>query len=96
MNGKLDCAASFSTWNWSGSSNSSSSQSDVPVGIPVPTPTSVDGKIQKQVLDSCAALHSSIMPFNAKIRGPLARNSDKGTSLPFVFLVGNHSSGQLF
>ena len=34
------------------------------------------------------------MPLNDKLRGPLAKNSDKGTSLPFVFLVGNHSSGK--
>jgi len=34
------------------------------------------------------------MPLNEKIRGPLAKNSDKNTALPFVFLVGNHSSGK--
>lgn len=34
------------------------------------------------------------MPLNEKIRGPLARNSNQGTALPFVFLVGNHSSGK--
>ena len=34
------------------------------------------------------------MPTNEKLRGPLAKNSDQGTSLPFVFLVGNHSSGK--
>merc|ERR1719203_1575718 len=34
------------------------------------------------------------MPLNARLHGPLARNSDRGTSLPFVFLVGNHSSGK--
>jgi GTP-binding protein EngB required for normal cell division len=54
----------------------------------------VDAEVQKQVLDKCAALHASIMPLNEKLRGPLAKHSDKGTSLPFVFLVGNHSSGK--
>jgi len=34
------------------------------------------------------------MPLNDQLRGPLARHSDKGTCLPFVFLVGNHSSGK--
>ena len=34
------------------------------------------------------------MPLNGRIRGPLEKNSDKTTSLPFVYLVGNHSSGK--
>jgi hypothetical protein len=29
-----------------------------------------------------------------QLRGPLAAHSDRGTALPFVFLVGNHSSGK--
>ena len=29
-----------------------------------------------------------------QLRGPLAPHSDRGTALPFVFLVGNHSSGK--
>lgn len=57
-------------------------------------PQSPDAAIQKQVLDKCADLHSSIMPLNEKLRGPLAKNSDQSTSLPLVFLVGNHSSGK--
>ena len=32
--------------------------------------------------------------FLDQLRGPLAKNSDRGTALPFVFLVGNHSSGK--
>ena len=39
-------------------------------------------------------LHASIMPVNEKVRGPLAQQADRGTALPFVFLVGNHSSGK--
>ncbi|KAL3811230.1 hypothetical protein ACHAXA_008989 [Cyclostephanos tholiformis] len=34
------------------------------------------------------------MPLNSSLRGPLSKGSDRGTSLPFVFLVGNHSSGK--
>jgi GTPase Era involved in 16S rRNA processing len=34
------------------------------------------------------------MPLNERIRGPLAKNSNQGTALPMVFLVGNHSSGK--
>lgn len=54
----------------------------------------IDPTVQTEVIEKCTALHSSIMPLNEKLRGPLAKNSDKGTSLPFVFLVGNHSSGK--
>lgn len=32
--------------------------------------------------------------FHFKIRGPLAPQSDQGTALPLVLLVGNHSSGK--
>ena len=53
----------------------------------------VDRSKAKEILDACAMLHAGIMPLNEKIRGPLAKNSDQGTSLPFVFCVGNHSSG---
>lgn len=34
------------------------------------------------------------MPLNSRIRGPLEKNSENTTDLPFVFLVGNHSSGK--
>ena len=50
--------------------------------------------IQQTILSQCSSLHSSVMPLNSNLRGPLAKNSDRGTSLPFVFLVGNHSSGK--
>lgn len=49
---------------------------------------------QRFVLDRCRTLHASLMPLNERIRGPLAPSSDRGTALPFVFLVGNHSSGK--
>lgn len=31
---------------------------------------------------------------DSQLRGPLSPQSDRGTALPFVFLVGNHSSGK--
>jgi hypothetical protein len=31
---------------------------------------------------------------NDKVKGPLDKISQKGTVLPFVFLLGNHSSGK--
>jgi len=55
---------------------------------------SINPEIQAKIQTKCKELHSSIMPLNEKIHGPLARQSDRGTSLPFVFLVGNHSSGK--
>ncbi|GMI27778.1 hypothetical protein TeGR_g456, partial [Tetraparma gracilis] len=54
----------------------------------------MDPLIQQEVISTCSKLHASVMPLNSSIRGPLEVNSDKTTSLPFVFLVGNHSSGK--
>eukprot|EP00590_Aulacoseira_subarctica_P009162 CAMPEP_0172417028 /NCGR_PEP_ID=MMETSP1064-20121228/3544_1 /TAXON_ID=202472 /ORGANISM="Aulacoseira subarctica , Strain CCAP 1002/5" /LENGTH=449 /DNA_ID=CAMNT_0013155099 /DNA_START=229 /DNA_END=1578 /DNA_ORIENTATION=- len=34
------------------------------------------------------------MTLNEKLHGPLAKNSDQSTALPFVLFVGNHSSGK--
>ena len=84
--------SSNSSWNWtkstsstnSSTTNSTEEDEDVPI-----TPS-----VQNQIMDNCSSLHASIMPLNQKLIGPLAKNSDKGTSLPFVFLVGNHSSGK--
>mmetsp|Transcript_13562 Transcript_13562/g.25954 ORF Transcript_13562/g.25954 Transcript_13562/m.25954 type:complete len:605 (+) Transcript_13562:66-1880(+) len=89
-----------STWNWSklspnnnadknDNNNSSNDSNDDDDNNNIPSPD-----IQQSILSQCSALHSSIMPLNSQIRGPLAKNSDRGTSLPFVFLVGNHSSGK--
>jgi hypothetical protein len=50
--------------------------------------------LHQSIISQVTNLHSSIMPLNTTLRGPLAKNSDRGTSLPFVFLVGNHSSGK--
>lgn len=78
-----------SSWNW----NENRAREEKPSNDAA-VPTAPNAAIQKTVLGQCAALHSSIMPLNEKLRGPLAKSSDKGTSLPFVFLVGNHSSGK--
>lgn len=40
------------------------------------------------------SLHASLMPLNGRWKGPLAAQSDQGTALPAVLLVGNHSSGK--
>ena len=60
--------------------------------------TPLDPEIQSAVLTACSDLHSSILPLNARLRGPLGSSSASATSdttsLPFVLLVGNHSSGK--
>jgi hypothetical protein len=86
---------SSNSWNWSKSSSAEALKQVTDNAAP--TNDSLDSipvSTQSQILDSCAKLHSSIMPINSKVNGPLAKHSDKGTSLPFVFLVGNHSSGK--
>jgi GTP-binding protein EngB required for normal cell division len=90
---RLSSYRASSSWNWNENRSSGEKRSE---NVVATAPLSVDaqGQVQKQVLDKCAALHASIMPLNEKLRGPLAKHSDKGTSLPFVFLVGNHSSGK--
>ena len=87
-----------STWNWTQTQSTSSSTSESNNGSKEISEsengTNIDPAVQTEITDKCASLHSSVMPLNEKLRGPLAKNSDKGTSLPFVFLVGNHSSGK--
>jgi hypothetical protein len=69
---------------------------------PIVVPSEKDGTssklfytpTQKQVMSKCKDFHTSIMPLNQRLRGPLAPHSDRGTALPFVLLVGNHSSGK--
>ncbi|GMH67102.1 hypothetical protein TL16_g04591 [Triparma laevis f. inornata] len=77
-------------------SSSSSSPSLLlrPFSSSNPLQPSISPSIQSSVLSTCSSLHASVMPLNTKIRGPLEKNSDKTTDLPFVFLVGNHSSGK--
>ena len=89
-----------STWNWAKSSISAASSSDQNSSRAPSTSQENDNdrspspSVQQSILNQCSELHSSIMPLNTSLQGPLAKNSDKGTSLPFVFLVGNHSSGK--
>lgn len=85
---------SSNSWNWSKSSSSEALKKDKVEANPNDTLNSIPVSTQNQILETCAKLHSSIMPINSKVNGPLAKHSDKGTSLPFVFLVGNHSSGK--
>ena len=94
--------ASFSSgsWNWSkpapvakasaSDSSSEASTADDSASFPV----DIDATVQKEVMERTEGLYSSLMPLNEKLQGPLSKHSDRGTSLPFVFLVGNHSSGK--
>ncbi|KAL7509616.1 hypothetical protein ACHAXN_008287, partial [Cyclotella atomus] len=83
-----------STWNWSKHKPSSSPSNDITATDEDNIPESISNDIHRSILTQVTSLHSSIMPLNTSLRGPLAKNSDRGTSLPFVFCVGNHSSGK--
>ena len=87
--------SSNNSWNWSQSSSSTGASTNL-TNPPAneSDPETIAPSVQNQIMETCAELHSSIMPLNEKLIGPLAKSSDKGTSLPFVFLVGNHSSGK--
>lgn len=52
-----------SSWNWNDPKKSATTTASGESFAPL----SVDAQIQKQVLDKCAALHSSIMPLNEKV-----------------------------
>ena len=47
-----------------------------------------------QILEGCSNLHARIQPLNDRLRSPLGKHSEKTTKMPFVFLLGNHSSGK--
>lgn len=49
---------------------------------------------QRKILSRCDQLQSWLEPINQRLRGPLEKCSDKAPLLPFVFLLGNHSSGK--
>ena len=60
-----------------------------------PEPDAVDEpSLAQTILGECERLHASIQPVNARLHGPLERNADKHTMLPFVLMLGNHSSGK--
>jgi hypothetical protein len=46
------------------------------------------------LIEECLQIRSSVQNVNDKFRGPLEKSAQKNTLLPFVFLLGNHSSGK--
>lgn len=46
------------------------------------------------IIDECVKLRESVQILNDKVHGPLEKTTQKNTILPFVFLLGNHSSGK--
>ena len=44
--------------------------------------------------ESLRLTRDKLMPLNQLVRGPLERRPDFRTPLPFVFILGNHSSGK--
>ena len=60
--------------------------------------SSIDSKIQAEIMERCDELHASlIQPLNDKTAGPLEKANTGGvssTKMPFVFVLGNHSSGK--
>ena len=52
-------------------------------------------KNPEEILDQCSQLYDSLTALNEKLGGTaIPPPSDRGTSLPFCLLVGNHSSGK--
>lgn len=60
--------------------------------------SSIDGKVQAEIMERCNELHASfIQPLNDNVHGPLEKLNTGGyqsTKMPFVFVLGNHSSGK--
>eukprot|EP01039_Chlorochromonas_danica_P009154 gene9154-10105_t len=48
----------------------------------------------EEIIDECGNIRASIQTLNDRFKGPLEKSSQKNTVLPFVFLLGNHSSGK--
>jgi hypothetical protein len=48
----------------------------------------------EKLIEDCLSIRSSVQKLNDKFRGPLEKSAQKNTLLPFVFLLGNHSSGK--
>lgn len=98
VNARKPFSSSAGTWNWNNlaASGSESNKDDNDSG---------NKSQESQVLEKSADLYMSLMPLNEKLRGPLEQQSQSpggvegtlignNTLLPFVFLVGNHSSGK--
>ena len=47
-----------------------------------------------KIIEECLRLRGSVQTINDKSQGPLDKSTQKNTVLPFVFLLGNHSSGK--
>ena len=48
----------------------------------------------EELIEECLKLRADLQPLNDRIRGPLDKGSTRNTAMPFVFLLGNHSSGK--
>lgn len=48
----------------------------------------------EKLIDDCLKIRNSVQDLSDKYKGPLEKNTQKNTALPFVLLLGNHSSGK--
>jgi len=48
----------------------------------------------KVIIEECQSLRKSVQELNDKFKGPLSQSTQLNTVMPFVFLLGNHSSGK--
>jgi len=63
----------------------------------VDTNTNTNNAANRQagkIIDECLRLRASVQTINDTYKGPLDKSNAKNTILPFVFLLGNHSSGK--
>ena len=58
------------------------------------TKATIDIKVHQSIVDKCFAVRESLQAISDRCKGPLEKSSQKNTVLPFVFLLGNHSSGK--
>jgi len=54
----------------------------------------VSVSLPEKIISDCLALRQSVQPTNDRLKGPLEKSAQRNTILPFVFLLGNHSSGK--
>ena len=48
----------------------------------------------KAIIGECQEIRKSVQSLNDKFNGPLSKSNQMNTVMPFVFLLGNHSSGK--
>lgn len=70
------------------------SSTSSPAGPAAPGGMMISVENQRRILSRCDQLQQWLEPLNQRLRGPLEKCSDKAPLLPFVFLLGNHSSGK--